>query len=156
MKEDLVNSFKSELDQCGIGSDAFFDAKMIVDRMDIMERSIVQKLEARVDKFAADDGAVVSTSVAVDVEHVHDEITQVCVRASKSSAYNFVIGKGGSMKRVPKIFFPYNELVSAHCLLVLWRQIKTHYSSLPLMQEELGDQDNDELPHKDATNDKHC
>jgi len=52
---------------------------MIVDRMDIMEKSIIQKSEARVDKFAADDGAVVSTSVAVDVEHVHDEFTQVSV-----------------------------------------------------------------------------
>ena len=118
MKEDLVNSFKSELDQRGIGSDAFFDAKMIVDRMDIMERSIVQKLEARVDKFAADDGAVVSTSAAVDVEHVHDEITQVSVRASKSSAYNVFIGKGGSIKRVPQNFsFP---TMSLSLLIVYW------------------------------------
>lgn len=33
MKEGLDNSFKADLDQHGIGSDALFDTKMIVDRI---------------------------------------------------------------------------------------------------------------------------
>lgn len=74
--------------------------------MDTMKKSFVQKLKARVDKFTADDGAAVSKSVAVYVEHVHDKFTQVSVQTSKSSACNLVIGKDGSIKKVPKKFVP--------------------------------------------------
>jgi len=120
MKADLVDSFRAELDQRGIGCDAFFDAKMIVDKIDTMEKSLVQKLEARVGKFAADNGAVVNTSANMDNEHVDKEFTKVRVQTSKSSFYNFFISKGGTITKVLKGFkFPTNVLVSAHCLLVL-------------------------------------
>lgn len=103
MKADLVGSFKAELDRCGIGSDTFFDTEMIVYKMDIMEKSIDQKFEARVDKFAADDGAVVNTSTDVDAQHVNNEFTQVRV---KQVSHLFTISSfawAGQLKRSQKI-----------------------------------------------------
>ncbi len=56
--------------------------------MDVMEKSIVQKLDTRVDEFAADNGAVVNTRPAVDKEHMNKEFTQVRVQTSKKSSFN--------------------------------------------------------------------
>ncbi len=91
---------------------------MIVDKMDLMEKSIAQKLEGRVDKFAADDGAVVNTSIDVDREHINKEFTQVRVQVSKSSVYNFFISVDKSIEKVPKNFkFP---MISLSLPTIYW------------------------------------
>ncbi len=89
-----------------------------MDKMDNMEKSIAQKLEGRVDKFAADDGAVVNTSIDVDREHINKEFTQVRVQVSKSSVYNFFISVDKSIEKVPKNFkFP---MISLSLPTIYW------------------------------------
>ncbi len=89
-----------------------------MDKINIMDKNLVHKLEARVGKFAADNGAVVNTSANMDNEHVDKEFTKVRVQTSKSSFYNFFISKGGTITKVPKGFkFP---TMSLSLLIIYW------------------------------------
>ncbi len=89
-----------------------------MDKINVIEKNLVQKLETRVGKLVADNGRVVNTSANLDKEHLNKEFTQVRVQASKSSVYNFFISKRGTIKKVPEGFkFPTMSLslLIVHC-----------------------------------------
>jgi len=95
MKEDLNISFCEEMDGRGNGSEGYFNTKSLVDRMKIMERLIVAKLDGRNGKpkslawVSTSDDALLGfdTSNAIDITETWD--TRISV-ASGTNVYNFL------------------------------------------------------------------
>ncbi len=89
-----------------------------MDKINIMDKNLVHKLEAKVGKFGAENGAVVNTSSILDKENLNKEFTQVRMQASKSSVYNFFISKSRTIEKDPENFqFP---TMSLSQLIVYW------------------------------------
>ncbi len=97
MKEDLIISFREEMDERGIGSIGYFNTKSLVDRIDNMGRLIVAKLDGRNGKpnslawvRTSDDTQLESdSSNAINISETGD--TRISV-ANGSNVYSFFMG----------------------------------------------------------------
>lgn len=108
MKDNQLASLNAMLDQCDIGCDAVFDAKMILDSMNEMEKSIFEKLKTSVKNCAMDDNAIVSAhdAGAGAAGKPGDGIyTQLRVQECKSklSVYNFLLPRAVESKKFQRI-----------------------------------------------------